>query len=192
MTLIRGGKGERGAAVVEFAIIGPILFLLIFGLIDFGLIFSDFLAERGGVQTAARVGAVGNVGTNSSCTLTGQSPTTSTDATKLMCLTKDRMGLDSTNARVKILAVDPNTGSGSYADGNELVVCAQYPATSRTKLLSPFISGKVMTTRVSIRVEQTTWEAAGLSAAPSSPGSTGDMASSQESPLPGSSWNCNP
>jgi len=188
MTLIRRGKDERGAAVVEFAIIGPILFLLIFGLIDFGFIFSDFLTERGGVQTAARLGAVANFGTNSACTLTGQSPTTSTEATKLMCLAKDRMGLNAANARVKVLAVDPNTGNASYADGMELVVCAQYPATSRTKLLTPFISGKVMTTRVSIRVEQTNFDQL---TPPVPTGTTGDFASSQETPLNGS-WNCNP
>jgi len=175
MTHNRRVRGERGAAVVEFAIIGPILFLLIFGLIDFGLIFNDFLAVRNGAQNGARLGAVANFGTNSACTLTPASPTTSTEAIKLMCQTKDRMGLNAANSRVKIV-VDPN----GYADGNELVVCTQYPATSRTKLLSPFITGKVMSSRVSIRIEQTSYELANLSA-PS--GTTGDLASASETSL---------
>jgi Flp pilus assembly protein TadG len=192
MTKIRRGRGQRGAAVVEFAIVGPVLFLLIFGLIDFGLVFNDYLAVRNGVQNGARLGAVANFGANptGACTLTGVTPSpTSMEAKELMCLVKDRMGLNDANARVNIV-VDPVAG---YADGSELVVCAQYPASSRTKLLAPVLNGRIMTTRVSARIEQTSWEIASpaLLGPPVSVGTTGDLRSAQESPLPGSSWNCN-
>ena len=32
----RGGRGERGASMVEFAFVAPILIVLLFGVVDFG------------------------------------------------------------------------------------------------------------------------------------------------------------
>jgi Flp pilus assembly protein TadG len=183
MTFLRKRRDQRGAALVEFAIIGPVLFLLIFGLIDFGLIFNDYLQVRNGVQSAARLGAVAGFG-NSTCT---PSPDpSSTETHKLMCLTKDRVGLNAANTRTKVVL-----DAGVYADGNELVVCAMYPVSSRTKLLSPVLNGKVITTRVAMRIEQTSFELKGLTAIPS-PQSTppvGDIASAEETPLSGQTWN---
>jgi len=183
MTIQRKRREERGAALVEFAIVGPVLFLLIFGLVDFGLIFNDYLGVRNGVQSAARLGAVANFG-NVTCT---PSPDpTSTETHKLMCLAKDRIAINSATTRIAVVL-----DAGGYADGNELVVCAMTPVNSRTKLLSPFLNGKVITTRVAMRIEQTSWELAGLSAVPS-PQTTppvGDLASAQETPLAGQTWN---
>ena len=57
--------GERGAAAVEFALIAPLLFMLIFGIIQFGLAWSQkeifVQAAREGARYAA-------VGCESSCT----------------------------------------------------------------------------------------------------------------------------
>lgn len=44
---------QRGATVVEFAIIAPLLFLLLFGIIEFGRVIATYT----GVFTAAREGA---------------------------------------------------------------------------------------------------------------------------------------
>jgi TadE-like protein len=35
-------RGERGTALVEFALIGPILFLLVFGILDFSLALNNY------------------------------------------------------------------------------------------------------------------------------------------------------
>ncbi|MGQ0833075.1 MAG: TadE/TadG family type IV pilus assembly protein, partial [Microthrixaceae bacterium] len=40
------GKRDRGAALVEFAIIMPIFFLLVFGIIEFGWAFFQLLDVR--------------------------------------------------------------------------------------------------------------------------------------------------
>ncbi|TYL51631.1 hypothetical protein FXB39_07505 [Nocardioides sp. BGMRC 2183] len=52
---LRGGQqgAERGAAAVEFALILPVLLLLVFGIINFG----DMLSVRQGVSQAAAEGA---------------------------------------------------------------------------------------------------------------------------------------
>ena len=51
-------RGSRGANAVEFALVAPLFFLLVFGMIDFGLIFSDWLVLTNGVREGARVGVV--------------------------------------------------------------------------------------------------------------------------------------
>lgn len=49
--------GERGAVLVEFAIIAPVLSLLIFGMIEYGLLFRDYLTVSNVTRTGARVGS---------------------------------------------------------------------------------------------------------------------------------------
>lgn len=46
-------KGERGASAVEFAIIGSLLLLILFGTVQFGITFNRYQ----GLQSAAREGA---------------------------------------------------------------------------------------------------------------------------------------
>ncbi len=51
-------RGERGAAAVEFAIVAPLLFLLVFAIIDFGFAFHGWDAVQNAAREGARVGAV--------------------------------------------------------------------------------------------------------------------------------------
>ncbi len=55
MTTINGGqrKRERGTALAEFALVAPILIILLFGIIEFGITFNRAQA----VEAAAREGA---------------------------------------------------------------------------------------------------------------------------------------
>ncbi len=48
---------ERGAVVVEAAIITPLIALLVFGIVEFGLIFKDELTVSSAAGAAARTGA---------------------------------------------------------------------------------------------------------------------------------------
>jgi Flp pilus assembly protein TadG len=68
---VRRRRGERGAAMVEFAIVFPILALIVFGIIQFGSTYNNYESVRQGVRDAARQGVVGQFGTNTSCGLTG-------------------------------------------------------------------------------------------------------------------------
>ena len=56
------GRRDDGATAVEFALVVPILLLLVFGIIEYGLWFSDSLSTRQGVREAARQGVVANFG----------------------------------------------------------------------------------------------------------------------------------
>jgi len=54
----QSGRNQRGAALVEFAIVMPILFLLIFGIIEFGWAFYQLNDVRNGARETARLAAV--------------------------------------------------------------------------------------------------------------------------------------
>lgn len=49
----------RGQSLLEFALVLPILLLLFFGIIEFGIIFSDNLIISQAAREGARVGVVG-------------------------------------------------------------------------------------------------------------------------------------
>ena len=53
-------RTERGAAAVEFALIMPILFLILFAIIQYGLYFWAYQGGSDAARSAARLGAVGN------------------------------------------------------------------------------------------------------------------------------------
>ena len=54
----RRDRGADGAAAVEFALVMPILFLVVFGILQYGLWFNDSLNTRQGVREGARLGVV--------------------------------------------------------------------------------------------------------------------------------------
>lgn len=126
------GRRQRGAALVEFAIVMPLLFTLLFGIVDFGLTFNDSLSLRQGVREGARQASVANYDTCGTA----------------MCTTYNRIGLD---ASVKIKVALPN---GTFAKGDPVLVCAQKPLTSVTGLFGPILNGKYLKSKVQMRIEK--------------------------------------
>ncbi|MEX1047518.1 MAG: TadE family protein [Actinomycetota bacterium] len=55
----RNANGERGAAAVEFAIIMVVLFMVVFGIVEYGRIFSQVEVLESAAREGARVAAVG-------------------------------------------------------------------------------------------------------------------------------------
>lgn len=109
----RRNTAERGAAAVEFALIVPILAALLFGMIDYGLLFTDSVSTRNGVREAARKGVVSQFATASSCT--------GTTFASLKCQTKLEIGALTGTPLVKVYA--PN----GWVKGKPLIVCAVIP-----------------------------------------------------------------
>ncbi len=61
----RAPRPERGAAAVEFALVVPLLLMILFGLITTGFAFSDHLSATNAVREGARYGAAADVSNTS-------------------------------------------------------------------------------------------------------------------------------
>jgi hypothetical protein len=162
----RGSRSDHGVSLVEFALILPVLVLLLFGIIDFGTAYNDYQSLRHGAREAGRRGAVAQFGLNQTCGLTLSSPPPSQNMQRLMCLAKARVGLGN-DTRIKILF------DSGYFPGDGLVICAQRSLRSTSGLLAPFLNNRHLKTKVTYRIEQT-------SGGPEIPG--------EEQPPPGGTW----
>jgi Flp pilus assembly protein TadG len=51
-------RGDRGAALVEAALVSPLFFLVLFGVLEFGGAFRDYLTVNNAAQGGARAGSI--------------------------------------------------------------------------------------------------------------------------------------
>jgi len=136
----RGGGRERGAALVEFALVVPIFVLLVMGTIDFAMSFNDYNSVRQGVREGARQAVVAN------WSLGGCTTGSSTD--RVVCTTKERIALDPARTRVRVKL------EGTYQPGDSLTVCSMYQLKSVTSFFKVLLDNKVVTSKISMRIEQ--------------------------------------
>ena len=90
MRIRRRGHEERGAAAVEFALVLPILLLIVFGLIQYGWLFYQVQETSYAVREGARVAAVGTQNTAGVQALViGKIPSASTTPSVTVCYIGD-------------------------------------------------------------------------------------------------------
>ncbi len=143
----RGGRcrGDGGAVIVEFAIIVPIFFLLVFGIIDFGWAFHQDLDVRHGAREGSRLVAV-NFRSTASPTAAAQS----SEIVRATCLRMDDLGR---NMTVTL------TRSGTAAVGQQFTVAITKPLVPLTGFVN-FALPSSINSSVKGRIEQTaTWAA---------------------------------
>jgi hypothetical protein len=139
-------RSETGGSAVEMALVLPVLALVLAGILDFGLVFNDLMALKQGVGAGVRQGIVGQTGSVSSCSIAGAAGATA-DTKKLMCLTKNHVGLDDAETRTMV------SFPGSKLKGGSLIVCAQTPLESASTFFDPILNG-ALKARVQMRIEQ--------------------------------------
>lgn len=112
----RNPKSERGASLVEFAMITPLLMILIFGIVEMGLAFRDRLTVASAVQSSARIGSV--LGTDAD-----------SDYATLQAVTAGLNGqLEPTSLTGVIIYRSDETGAFFPADANHYVYDPGNPA----------------------------------------------------------------
>lgn len=147
----RSRDRDRGAVLIEFAILAMPLFMILFGIIEFGSAFSQNLDVRHGAREGARLAAV------------NYKPTAAVgdaQSTLIRAEICKRMGADSaTSIQLE------RTGAAQGTD--TATVRVQKPLKQITNFLDFALKNVVLTSKVDTRLEQNaTWNATSMEACP--------------------------
>jgi len=127
----RSSSRERGAVAVEFALVLPLLLLLVFGIVQYAYYFFQQQQGAFAVREAARQLAVGQLG-----------------CTDLGSFVGDR--LSGASAQVSVAGASP------VQTGDNLTVSLRFPAADFNFPLIPFPDSPVVSEVAETRVENTT------------------------------------
>jgi hypothetical protein len=148
-----------GAAAVEFALVSGVLFLVVFGIIQYGLFFNDSLSTRQGVREAVRQAVVESFSFQSGCA-------TGANSAQLRCSTGKEIGAITGTPLIKVNATN-------WQKGKPVVVCAMVHSNGAIGLL-PMPNGGWILSKTQMSIEQATkapaWTNTEDSAPASSPG----------------------
>jgi len=108
---VRDRAPDGGSAVVEFALVVPILLLLVMGILDYGRYFFDSVSLRQGAREAARQAVV---------QVYAGSCTTGSVGTRIACSAKAASDVTIGTPKVYIPAV-----AGGWAQGKQFLVCME-------------------------------------------------------------------
>jgi Flp pilus assembly protein TadG len=134
MNLKKTIENERGQTMTEFALILPILLVLLFGIMQFGVIFNNYVTLTDAARAASRKGAV--------------SRNLSASAAKAACEdTGHQAGLNLNNWGTDFVL----TCSSSWAIGSDVTVTATYPY--QVSLLGLVVANGQLNTTMKERVE---------------------------------------
>ena len=129
-------KNRRGAAVVEFAVVAPVFFLLIFGMIEYGRMVMVQQVLTNASREGARVGILdGSTGSDVSTTVSGY--------------------LTSSSISGATITVDPANPSAAGA-GDPVTVTVSVPFNQVSWLPAPmFLGGQTLSATTVMRRETT-------------------------------------
>lgn len=135
----RPGSRDQGAAAVEFALVMPLFFMLIMGITNYGLWFSDSLQLRQGVRESARQAVVLTTFSGADCPGTGMK--------YVACRTKKQTVMTGGVASVKIF-----TPNGKWKRGEQVVVCAMVQSVNFTGFV-PLPAGGLIKSMTTMSIE---------------------------------------
>jgi hypothetical protein len=143
----RASHRERGANLVEAALLTPLLLLLTFGIVDFSSLFWVYLSLENGVSQATRYGVTGNQLDDPAHPGT---PLSRTDSIKQI-MRDATPNLTIPDGAFTFSHIPPGGGgwvSGTGGPGAIEKVTITYAWTPLTPLIRPFFSGGRITMRV--------------------------------------------
>jgi len=136
----RAVKGDdRGAALVEFGIVAPMLLMLLFGIVEFGLLFGQKLDVSQGAREGARLASVNYQSTSGSSGTTQASEIVTTVCTRLEVASGTKISIDTSNGT---------------AVGDIITLRVEAPAQPVTGVFDPWLSARVIMSDVEVRLEQ--------------------------------------
>ncbi len=146
--LRKTGSRERGQAVVEMALVLPILLLLLLGIVQFGSVFRDYIALTDATRVGARQGSVAR----------SLQPASFRETSVILRTQKAAVNLDPAKMTIAVELRDtngnlltPNTADSSWVASGDVTVKTTYPF--KVNLFGMvFFSGKLQS-RTTERIE---------------------------------------
>jgi Flp pilus assembly protein TadG len=123
-------KREQGQTMTEFALVLPLLALLLFGVIQFGIVFHQYVTLTDAVRAGARQGAVGRHVSDPSAEVEDRVRTSASD-------------LDQSKLNVTV--------SSPWTQGSDVTVTATYPY--NISLLGVVVKSGNLSSKTTERVE---------------------------------------
>jgi Flp pilus assembly protein TadG len=127
-------KREQGQTMAEFTLVLPVLAILLFGVIQFGIAFNNYLAVTDAVRAGARQAAVAR-----------HLPASEREAAVRAKVYASADGLDTSKLSVTVAA------SGGWEPGSDVTVTASYPYS--INLLGKVVKDGFLTSKTTERVE---------------------------------------
>jgi hypothetical protein len=115
-------KSEKGQSLVEFALVLPILVVVLFGIVDFGRIFHAYITVDHAGREAARAASVGK---------------TQSQAQSIAVSSAAGIDLTKTGASVTVSPAPPSA-SDPYPSGTDVQIQIIYPFEFVTPLIGNF------------------------------------------------------
>ncbi|HVR33282.1 MAG TPA: TadE/TadG family type IV pilus assembly protein [Acidimicrobiia bacterium] len=138
----RRRRPEDGAALVEFAVLAPLLILLVLGIVEFGWLFGQFNDVRHGAREGGRFAAVANA------------PFNEDDVFARICSAMDGLDAGMESIDIVIGYVDTNGDGPGPGDTGTVQVTAIVGSLSGLGLIEAFLPDE-LTSSVEFRLEQT-------------------------------------
>ena len=132
---------QRGAALVEAALILPVLVLFFAGIVDFGFAMNDMQQVNNATFRAARELAVDEYSGATGCAATV------TDTEKLVCMVRNYSNRPVASTYVRV--VPPATVTA----GEQVLICLATPARSITGASQPIADGLLLRSSRFVRLE---------------------------------------
>lgn len=142
----RRRSSDDGAGLLEFALLAPILFLLLFGMIEFGWAYNDYISNRQASREGARNLILAEWG-NDTCDATMNfSGTPPQEIQNLMCRVKERSSVDDDKVWVRVEIP-------AYAEATSAVVCVQSRFDAVTGFLGPLTDDLTLKAETEMRID---------------------------------------
>ncbi len=133
-------RDERGQAVTEFAVILPVLLLVLFAIFQFGIIFNNYIQVTAAAREGARKGAVNRTAGNCA----------TVEALAISSAKAAAPGLTWTSSGAGVTATDTCT-SNALAQGSNFTITATYPWS--VSLLGQVVASGNLSSSTTMRVE---------------------------------------
>ena len=141
MIIARPHCGQQAQAIVEYAVVLPLIALLIFGLVDFGRLFFTVLTLQNALRAAGRYAVTGNHLPNPA----NPNQPMSRNASIAQIAQQNAMGIDVSGLQISSSTAGGAAGTGAGGPSDTIKLSLTYNLTLLTPVIGQFFPGGVYT-----------------------------------------------